>query len=158
VLLRDGQDAKNRKEFLDYAAIQGHMFPQKVDIFRRDMLPLSIEQITVTPATLTDDVFRAPANALEIEGCDNKEPPKPKQTPEPAFPDSAPIHKKALVTVYAIVTKEGKVGEAHALSPDHDGFSESAVKTVRTWRFKPATCNGNPVAAEMNVEVSFNRF
>jgi outer membrane biosynthesis protein TonB len=30
-----------------------------------------------------------------------------------------------------------------------------AVETVRNWLFKPAELNGEPVAVEINVEVSF---
>jgi hypothetical protein len=30
------------------------------------------------------------------------------------------------------------------------------LNTVKTWSFKPATCNGHSVAAEMNIEVEFS--
>jgi hypothetical protein len=40
-------------------------------------------------------------------------------------------------------------------SPDPQQLLE---ETVRTWQFKPATCDGCAIAMEMNVEVSFDRF
>jgi hypothetical protein len=41
------------------------------------------------------------------------------------------------------------------LTMDDYGFSQNAVKTVKTWQFQPATCNGRAVAAEMTIEVDF---
>jgi TonB family protein len=34
-------------------------------------------------------------------------------------------------------------------------MDEKAVETVKKWRFEPANKDGHPVAAEINVEVSF---
>jgi outer membrane biosynthesis protein TonB len=39
---------------------------------------------------------------------------------------------------------------------DDYGFAQNALNTVKTWRFKPAACNGRSVAAEMNIEIEFS--
>ena len=38
------------------------------------------------------------------------------------------------------------------------GLDEKALDAVRLWRFQPATLNGQPVAVEINVEVSFRLY
>jgi periplasmic protein TonB len=38
------------------------------------------------------------------------------------------------------------------------GLDEEAVKTVNTWKFKPALRQGVPVPVQMEVEVSFHLF
>ena len=38
------------------------------------------------------------------------------------------------------------------------GLDEKALDAVRLWRFQRATLNGQPVAVEINVEVSFRLY
>jgi len=36
-------------------------------------------------------------------------------------------------------------------------LDSAAINAVRRWKFRPATCNGSPVATQINVEVVFRR-
>jgi protein TonB len=38
------------------------------------------------------------------------------------------------------------------------GLDEKAIEAVKEWRFEPARRNGQPVAVEINVEVSFRLY
>jgi len=38
------------------------------------------------------------------------------------------------------------------------GLDEKAIEAVRTWQFEPARKNGQPVAVQINVEVSFRLY
>jgi TonB family protein len=38
------------------------------------------------------------------------------------------------------------------------GLDESAVETIKTWHFNPATKDGQPVVVAMRVVVTFNRY
>jgi TonB family protein len=159
VLLRDGASDKYRKEFLDYATAGTQMYPQKVQVFRENVAPFEVDQISVTPAQLSAEVFKVPDNAIEVEGCENEQPPKAKYTPEPSFPSAARDAKRqTTVVLYVLITKEGKVGAVQSLSTDSYGFAQNAQDMVKTWRFKPGTCNGHPVATELNLEVDFKLY
>jgi TonB family protein len=150
---------KSQKEFMDYAQVGAQEYPQKVSIIREHMIPIGVTDIRIVPATLSGELFKPPENALEVESCANEQPPQPKQTPEPSFPARASAESKTgMVTLNVIVAKDGTVAMARSITPDNYGFSESAEETVRTWHFKPATCDGRAIAMEMNVEVNFNRF
>ena len=47
------------------------------------------------------------------------------------------------------------VAVAKSLRPD---FDQSALAAVRQYRFKPAMLNGNPVAANLFIDVNFQKF
>lgn len=155
ILLHEGS-AENRKEYSDYASLGASMYPQRVQIFRENLAPFELDQISITPAQANDDLFKVPQNALEVERCDHEKPPEAISTPEPSFPKGAKdARQEAIRLIYALVNNEGKIVSAEALGTDSYGFGQNAVDSVKTWRFKPATCNGRAVAAEMNVEMSF---
>jgi TonB family protein len=48
--------------------------------------------------------------------------------------------------------KDGVVHHVRVVRPLGLGLDEAAQSTVKTWRFLPATKDGQPVAVEMNVE------
>jgi len=107
---------------------------------------------TIGPGTGTDaDPFTA--NFTDIK---NVKPPVPIYTPEAEYPWMG-RRKKERVTleVGAVVTKEGTVRDAHLITTCGDGFDENALKAVQTYRFKPATLNGQPVAMRIMVEIGF---
>jgi TonB family protein len=158
-LLRRSASTKTRTEFMDYTQVGAQEYPQRVSIVRELMAPIEVTDIHIVPATLTGELFKPPENAIEVETCANPQPPQPKRTPEPVFPARASAQsKQGMVTLNVIVAKDGTVALARSYTSDDYGFSESAEKTVRTWQFKPATCDGRAIAMEMNVEVSFDRF
>lgn len=159
VLLREGSSEKSRKEYSGYASFGTRLYPQKVQIFRENLAPFEVEQISIATAQSNDEVFKVPEKVIEVEDCDYKEPPKPIHTPEPGFPKAARNAKQqALVVLYVLVNTEGKVAGLQALNTDSYGFAQNALDMVKSWRFKAATCNGRPVMMEMNIEVDFRLF
>lgn len=85
--------------------------------------------------------------------------PKPKYTPEPAFPEIARYEEfQGIVVVNVIVGTDGKVHRIRLVRPLGMGLDEIAQSTLQTWRFQPATRNGQPVAVEMNIEIAFDLF
>lgn len=85
--------------------------------------------------------------------------PKPKYTPEPAFSEIAQYENfQGIVVVNVVVGTDGKVHRIRLLRPLGMGLDEIARSTIETWRFQPATRNGQPVAVEMNIEVAFDQY
>lgn len=79
-------------------------------------------------------------------------------TPEPEFPDKANHENfQGIVILNVIVDKTGKVQNIRLVRPLGMGMEEAAVAALKTWRFKPAEREGEPVAVEMNIEVAFNK-
>jgi len=84
-------------------------------------------------------------------------PPSPSSNPEPAYTPQAQRDKvEGNVDIWIVVDSQGKVTDAQEFSkPLGDGLDEKAVETVKTWKFKPATQDGVPVAVRVIVEVAF---
>jgi TonB family protein len=155
MLVHEGS-RESHTEYSDYASLDASMYPKRVQIFRENLAPFELDQISITPAHANDDLFKVPQNALEIERCDDEKPPVAISTPEPSFPkDAKDARQEAISVINVVLNNEGKVVSAEALGTDSYGFGQNTVDSVKTWRFKPATCNGRPVAAEMNIEMSF---
>lgn len=79
--------------------------------------------------------------------------------PIPEYSPEARVAKyQGTVVLWAIIGPDGRPHDlrvAHSLGM---GLDEKAMESVRTWRFRPATKDGNPVAVEINVEVNFRLY
>jgi TonB family protein len=87
-------------------------------------------------------------------------PPVPTYMPEPSYTRQARHDKiEGGVKVWIVVDAQGNVADAREVSmPLGDGLDEEAIKTVKTWKFKPATRDGVPVPVRVIVEVTFRLF
>jgi TonB family protein len=75
--------------------------------------------------------------------------------PAPVYPASAKhAHIQGTVVVQAIVGKDGKVIEAHAVGGPAE-LQEAATDSVRKWEFRPFLVMGEPVEFESKFEVFF---
>jgi TonB family protein len=85
--------------------------------------------------------------------------PKPVFTPEPEFSGKARKAKyQATAVMTIVVDKSGYVTRIKIEKAAGMELDDNAVERVKTWRFEPATRDGQAVAVEMNIEVSFNLY
>lgn len=92
-------------------------------------------------------------------GDDGTKPPRPIYTPEPEFSEKARRAKyQGTVVLGIIVDRKGNVSRVSLVRALGMGLDQNALEGVARWRFDPATRNGQPVAVEMNIEVSFNLY
>lgn len=77
--------------------------------------------------------------------------------PKPPYPLAARRQgAEGRVVLRAQVLEDGRCAEARIVhSSGHTLLDESALSTVRRWRFLPATRAGAPVAASVDVPISF---
>lgn len=145
--------------FAGYQKAGDLQFPRQVEIERREMPPVEVADISLTPQALVPDTFQAPERMLAIERCEDGKPPKGVFTPEPEFTDAArKHHARGRVDLNLIIGMDGRVINAQALTEDRYGLAQQATNKVKTWKFVPASCGGHPVNSEMKVEVAFNLY
>lgn len=85
--------------------------------------------------------------------------PFPEKRPEPAYSEKArEARLQGAVVLWLIVGAHGDVEEAAIAKPLGLGLDESALRTIRTWMFKPATLKGAPTRVRLIVEMSFRLF
>ena len=96
----------------------------------------------------------APGNGADQQNADPAFPvfsPRPPVTDRALLPDS---NREVVVDVK--VSAAGDVLEATLVKGIGNGLDQLVLDTVKTWRFHPATVNGNPVATEAELIFPFN--
>lgn len=85
--------------------------------------------------------------------------PIPIFSPEPAYSEEARKAKfGGIVALWIVVDAQGIVRDIKIAKQLGMGLDEEAVKTVGTWKFKPAMRQGAAVPVRVQVEVSFRLF
>jgi protein TonB len=85
--------------------------------------------------------------------------PMPIYQPEPSYTARARKDKvQGTVALTAVVDASGNVADVKLVKGVGEGLDESAVETLRKWKFHPALKKGYPVPARVAVEVSFRMF
>jgi len=86
------------------------------------------------------------------------EPPEALDAPRPRYPEAArQVGRDGLVVLQAVIDREGRVQEVQVLRGAPFGMTEAAVVAVRSWRFRPATRDGEPVSVYYQLTVRFHR-
>jgi len=90
----------------------------------------------------------------EVEGVTV---PEVLEAPNPAYTEEARAARaEGLVTLKAVIRKDGSVDSFEVVKGLGYGLDESAIHTVATkWRFKPATYGGQPVDFQVDIEIAF---
>jgi TonB family protein len=75
---------------------------------------------------------------------------------KPNYPESVKKERiQGIVTLNAVVKKDGTVGNVEVKKPLHPELDAEAVKAMKQWQFKPGTKEGKPVDVAVDVEMSF---
>jgi TonB family protein len=83
--------------------------------------------------------------------CADVQPPEALATPDPLFAAGA---RGARVKVSFIIGTDGHVHSPLILESAGLAGDRHVLQTVRTWRYRPATCNGVPTETEGKIEFS----
>jgi TonB family protein len=102
---------------------------------------------TLTRATQ----FVGVAHISSRSACENVQPPQPLTTPDPLFTPSSQGRK---VQVSFIIGIDGRVHSPLILESAGLAGDRQVLATVRTWRYRPATCDGVPTETEGKIEFS----
>lgn len=101
-----------------------------------------------------------PARAIEysevprengLPRCSGIEAPQALTTPDPFL---TTLDSEPKVKVNFIIGTDGRVHSPLILQSGGRLGDRDVLRAVRTWRYRPATCNGVPTEAEGNVEFS----
>jgi TonB family protein len=83
-------------------------------------------------------------------------PPRPLYTPDPEYSKEAhDAHYQGTSVLWLIVGTDGNAYDVRVVLGLGHGLDKKAVDAVKEWRFEPAREDGQPVAVQINVEVSF---
>ena len=103
----------------------------------------------------------SPGGAASVSTTDHRSvtPPVPIYKPDPQYSEEARQAKiEGSVTLIITIDTHGDVTDCRVTKGLGKGLDEEAVKTVLTWKFKPALRNDVPVPVRVTVVVSFRLF
>ncbi len=116
---------------------------------------------TVDPRSLTGPAYVPPPRREVTQQADSSSPQPERRIamrtrPVPQYRPMPSISSTGTARLTLMIGADGRVKEIdieRALGRD----TAQLISAVRSWRFKPATLNGNPIAAPYSVEISFKR-
>src|SRR5258708_701022 len=77
--------------------------------------------------------------------CEDVQPPQALTTPEPIL---NPMHDRMKAKVSFIIGTDGRVHSPLILESAGPTSDHHILQTVRSWRYRPATCNGVPTETQ----------
>ena len=109
---------------------------------------------TTTPAANVDDeAFNAYLRVTK-----EMKPPKATKSPDPDYPQiPSDAEPNGIVVMLVGINSKGRVDLVHVLRASNEAFQNSAVTTVKTWKFSPAKKDGKPVPVKVTVEMKFQK-
>ena len=114
----------------------------------------SASMSTTTPANTVDDQA---FNSYQRVTAGMK-PPKATRSPDPDYPKiPADAEPNGVVVMLVGLNAKGHVELVHVLRASNNVFENSAVATVKTWKFSPAKKDGKPVPVQITVEMRFQK-
>ena len=81
--------------------------------------------------------------------CEDVQPPQALTTPEPVL---SPLRDRVKPKVSFIIGTDGRVHSPLILESAGPTGDRRILRTVRSWRYRPATCNGVPTEIEGKIE------
>ena len=116
--------------------------------------PESSSSVSSTPSDLPDDQAFAQYQRV----TKGTKPPKAISAPDPKFPKlPADAEDHGTVVMLIGVTAKGRVEPVRVLHSDEQAFDDTAIATVKKWKFKPAEKNGHAVPVQITVEMKFQK-
>jgi TonB family protein len=83
--------------------------------------------------------------------CEDVRPPQALTTPQPVL---NPLRERLKAKVSFIIGTDGRVHSPLILESAGPTGDRHILQTVRSWRYRPATCNGVPTETEGKIEFS----
>jgi TonB family protein len=132
-----------------------YSFPREVICSVDHHRGIAVQILEIAPEPTPDPaLFTPPPGATEIGICSGDlVPPTVAARPMPRL---SPMSEAYIVQVELslVVDPAGKIEAVKLLHPRDEKSNEKALRDIREWRFKPATCDGQPMPMKLNVNVN----
>jgi TonB family protein len=113
--------------------------------------PLAVHERELWRAPIHNSEFADVPHTTVRSRCEQTHPPEALTTPNPVLRRSDPSIK---VKVSFIVGADGRVHSPFILESAGTAEDQAILETVRSWRYRPAMCNGVPTETEGRIEFS----
>ncbi|GAC1622587.1 MAG: hypothetical protein PVS2B2_23330 [Candidatus Acidiferrum sp.] len=98
-----------------------------------------------------EKIFRAGMDGTTMPSC--------YYTPDPPYSDEGRAVKfQGKVLLEVTITLDQRISDIHVVQGAPFGLSDAALRTVVTWKCKPASFGGTPVPTRVPIEITFRLF
>ncbi len=121
------------------------------------VLTLALVTAFAHPGTLFSQNAPTKAPPEQVyEAGHGVKPPRAIYAPDPEYPETARRERQqGTVVISVVVGSDGSPRDIKVKRPFSPELDESAINTVKKWKFAPGTKDGEPVAVQIVVEISF---
>lgn len=126
-----------------------------------EITPIRPHTVVATPLEMREQqIWRLPIRAAEFANvphstaksrCESTQDPEALTTPNPVIDR---LDSELKIQVSFIVGTDGRVHSPLILQSEGSSGLRTVLDTVRSWRFRPGTCNGVPTETEGKVQFS----
>lgn len=103
----------------------------------------------MAPQKLDAEIF----DFVKVQGI---EPPVKVRVGPPTYPERARMARvQGTIVVQTVIDARGRIQDVFLIQGGAMGLSEEAVRTMKSWRFKPAKLDGKPVPVYYNLTMNF---
>jgi TonB family protein len=127
------------------------MGPEFRVLARPTSFPLAARERQMWASALRDSKFAAMLHAAAATTCEASQPPEPLATPNPLLDIAEPSTR---VSVSFIIGTDGRVHSPLILESAGPAEDRTILDAVRSWRYRPGTCNGAATETEGKIEFS----
>jgi TonB family protein len=125
--------------------------PSQPSSLRPQQESLAARESQLWASAMRDSEFASVPHVTTRASCEATRQAEALATPNPLW-DAADAETR--ITVSFIIGTDGRVHSPLILESAGPSGDRTVLDTVRTWRYRPATCNGVPTEVEARIEFS----
>ncbi len=155
---KDDSGVPREKIFGDYSVFSGHRYPHMFQLELNGGNLVTATVSSITTATFDESIFKPLPNAIARRACDNMKAPVVLKSPAMGFSPAARLKGGGEVSVTMTVNLDGSVSGIQMSGTSGIPLDADTLKDLQSYKFKPAMCGGEPVVADVTVEVDFKMY
>jgi TonB family protein len=143
-----------------FKQFRNHLFPREIACFEDRHRVIDAKVVDLVDEPKPDlALFEPLPGAIELGLCNGKViAVAGAYTPTPVLPFGlSPELYPTIIRATVVVDTKGRPQNIRLSQTKDKLLNESALKTLREWRFKPATCDGTPMATQVDIDTGFLR-
>jgi TonB family protein len=149
-------DDRRRQQYAEYFDFRALRYPRTLELFVNGSKEITAHVAGLTAANLDPALLVPRAGAMERRQCADMKRAVPVKTPDPPYPTSAAQNgMMGDTTVAMTVLADGSVTDIQLLERATHSMDDATLRTLKSWKFKPAMCGTEPVVTDIEVVVSF---
>ncbi len=138
----------------DYRVFRGKRLPAHIEVREHGDKIIEADRTFKEAEALKPASIIVPAGLAADSVCRTKLPPVLRSAPGPEFPVGVAKYNGSVVLAI-LVNKDGSVQDSQVLQSLDSVYDHEAQRVIKSWKFSPALCDGQPEEMKMCVEVHF---